>query len=131
MSHSCVVSSYIKKKDHFNLERSKSAHPNKKAVASARDLMDNAARVRSLEYVAAFDSFTSKRNAGMIAASVSDTYLQRNAAHQGFLAQANHVVQRGLNYQQLTEFEAAILTLEQANCGSTMTSSGIIRKAHM
>ena len=72
--------------------------------------MEVSARVCSLEYAVAFDSFTSKRDAGMITASISDTYLQRNAAHQGLLAQANHVVHRGVNYQQLTEFEAAILT---------------------
>jgi hypothetical protein len=59
----------------------------------------------------------------MFASSVSDTYLRRIAAHQGFLSQANHVIRRGVNYQQLTEFEAAISTLEQDNGGSTMTSS--------
>ena len=61
----------------------------------------------------------------MIASSISDIYLRRNAAHQGFLSQANHVIRRGVNYQQLTEFEAAISTLEQDNGGSTMTSSGV------
>ena len=61
----------------------------------------------------------------MFASSVSDTYLRRIAAHQGFLSQANHVIRRGVNYQQLTEFEAAISTLEQDNGGSTMTSSGV------
>ena len=126
MSHSkSCVSSYIKKKDHLNLECSKSAQSKKKVVASVHVLMDDAARVRSLEYAVAFDSFTSKREAGMITASVSDTYLQRNAAHQGFLSQANHAIHRGVNYQQSTEFKAAILTLEQNNCGSMMTSSGV------
>jgi len=63
----------------------------------------------------------------MMASSVSDSYLHRNAAHQGFLSQANHVIRKGVNYQhqQLTEFEAAISTLEQDNGGPTMTSSGI------
>ena len=70
--------------------------------------MDDAVRVRSLEYDAAFDSCSNERDAGMIASSVSDTfYLHRNAAHQGFLSQANHVICKGVNYQQLTEFEAA------------------------
>jgi len=32
---------------------------------------------------------------------------------------------QGVNYQQLTEFEAAISTLEQDNDGLRMTSSGI------
>ncbi len=126
MSHSnSFVSSYIKKKDHFNSERSKSVQSKKKVVANAHDLLDNAARVRSLEYEAAFDSYSNKRDAGMIAASVSDTYLHRNAAHQGFLSQANHVIRKGVNYQQLSEFEAAISTLEQDNGGSTMTSSSV------
>ena len=124
MSHSnSFVSSYIKKKDHFNSERSKSVQSKKKAVANARDLMADAVRVRSLEYAAAFDLYSNDRDAGMIASSVSDSYLHRNAAHQGFLSQANHVICKGVNNQQLTEFEAAISTLEQDNGGSTMTSS--------
>jgi len=46
MSHSnSFVSSYIKKKDHFSSERLKSNNKKKKAVANARDLMDDAARV--------------------------------------------------------------------------------------
>jgi hypothetical protein len=50
------VSSYINNNDHFNSERSKSVQSTKKAVANARDLMDDAARVRSLKYEVAFDS---------------------------------------------------------------------------
>ena len=83
-------------------------------------------RVRSLEYDAAFDSCSNERDAGMIASSVSDTfYLHKNAAHQGFLSQANHVIRKGVNYQQLTEFEAVISTLEQDNGGSMMAYSGV------
>ena len=126
MSHSnSFVSSYIKKKDHFNSERLKSVQSKKKVVANARNLMDDAARVRSLEYEAAFDLYSNERDAGMIASSVLDSYLHRNAAHQGFLSQANHIICKGVNYQQLTEIEAAISTLEQDNDGSRMTSSGI------
>jgi hypothetical protein len=126
VSHSnSFVSSYVKKKDHFSSERMKSVHSKKKAVANARDLMDDAARVRTLEYDAACESLSNERDAGMIASSVSDTYLRRNAVHQGFISQANHVIRKGVNYQQLTEFEAAISTLEQDNGGSTMTSSGV------
>ena len=87
--------------------------------------MDDAARVRSLEYEVAFDSYSNERNAGMIASSILDSYLHRNAAHQGFLSQANHVIRKGFNYQQLTEFEAAISTLEQDNGGSMMAYSGV------
>ena len=126
MSHSnSFVSSYVKKKDHFSSERMKSVHSKKKAVANARDLMDDAARVGTLEYDAACESLSNQRDAGMIASSVSDTYLRRKAVHQGFISQANHVIRKGVNYQQLTEFEAAISTLEQDNGGSTMTSSGV------
>ena len=87
--------------------------------------MDDAARIRSLEYEVAFDSYSNKRDAGMIASFVSDSYLHRNAVHQWFLSQASHDIRKGVNYQQLTEFEAAISTLEQDYGGSTMTSSGI------
>jgi len=126
VSHSnSFVSSYIKKKDHFSSESLKSVQSKKEAVANVRDLMDDAARVRTLEYDAAFESFSNERDTGMIASSVSDIYLRRNAAHPGFLSQANHIIRKGVNYQQLTEFEAAISTLEQDNDGSTMTSSGI------
>ena len=78
MSHSnSFVSSYIKKKDHFNSERSKSVHSKKKAVANVRNLMDNgnAVRVCSLEYEGAFDSYSNERDAGMIASFVLDSYL--------------------------------------------------------
>ena len=92
----------IKKKDHFNSEHSKSAQSKKKVVANVRDLMEDAAGVSLLEYAAAFDSYSDERDAGMIAASVSDTYLHRNAAHQWFLSQANHLLHKGINYQQLT-----------------------------
>lgn len=92
----------IKKKDHFNSEHSKSAQSKKKVVANVRDLMEDAAGVYLLEYAAAFDSYSDERDAGMIAASVSDTYLHRNAAHQWFLSQANHLLHKGINYQQLT-----------------------------
>ena len=127
MSHSnSFFSSYIKKKNHFNSDRSKSVQSKKKAVVYARNLMDDAVKVRLLEYEAAYDLYSNKRNAGMIASSsVSNSYLHRNAAHQGFLSQANNVICKGVNYQQLTEFEAAISTLEQDNGGSTMTSSGV------
>ena len=88
--------------------------------------MDDAARVRSLEYEAAFDSCSNERDAaGMITSFVLDSYLHRNAAHQGFLSQANHVIRKDVNYQQLTELEAAISTLEQDIGDSTMTSSGV------
>ena len=89
MSHSnSFVSSYIKKKDHFSSESLKSVQSKKEAVANVRDLMDNgdAVRVRSLEYEGAFDSYSNERNAGIIASSVLDSYLHRNAAHQGFLS---------------------------------------------
>ena len=127
MSHSNLfVSSYVKKKDHFNSECSKTVQSKKKAVANAHDLMDDAVRVRSLEYEAAFDSCSNERDAaGMITSFVLDSYLHQNAAHQGFLSQANHVIRKDVNYQQLTELEAAISTLEQDYGGSTMTSSGI------
>jgi hypothetical protein len=61
----------------------------------------------------------------MIAAFVSDAYLQRYASHQGFLAQANHITHTGVNYQQLTVFESAISTSEEENGGLVMTSDGI------
>ena len=58
-------------------------------------------------HVSNIASQANKRDADMIASSVSDTYLHRNAAHQGFLSQANHVICKGVNYLQLTEFKAA------------------------
>ncbi len=48
----------------------------------------------------------------MIASSVSDAYHQRNMSHQGFLAQANHIIHKGANCQQLTEFDAVNSMLE-------------------
>jgi hypothetical protein len=119
------LSSYIKMKDHFNSERLLDTQKKQQAIANARDLVDNAARVCALTDGAMFDLYSSKQEKGMIAASVSDAYLQRNASHQGFLVQANHIIHTGINYQQLMEFESAISTLEQENGGSMMTSDGI------
>jgi hypothetical protein len=67
------VSSYIKRKDYFNLEHSKSAQSRKKAVANAHNLMNDADRVCSLKYATAFDSSSNERDTGMITPSVSDT----------------------------------------------------------
>ncbi len=89
------------------------------AVANARDLMDDAARVRELTNGATFNLYSTKREKG-IAASVSNAYLQRYASHQ-----ANHIIHTGVNYQQLMEFESAISMVEQENSGSMMTSDGI------
>jgi hypothetical protein len=85
VSHSnSFVSSYIKKKDHFNSECSKSVQSKKKVVANARDLMDDAAKVRSLEYEAAFDSYSNERDAGMIASSVFDPISTETLHIKGF-----------------------------------------------
>jgi hypothetical protein len=74
--------------------------------------MDNAASVYTLTDVAAFNSYFNKQDNGMIASSVSDAYHQRNMSHQGFLAQANHIIHKGANCQQLTEFDAVNSMLE-------------------
>jgi hypothetical protein len=88
------------------------AQKKQQAVANARDLMDDAARVRELTNAAKFDSYSTKQEKGIIAASVSNAYLQRYASHQGFLAEANHITLTGVNYKQFTEFESAISTFE-------------------
>ena len=77
MSHSnSFVSSYIKKKDHFSSERLKSVQSKKEAVANARDLMDDPARVRMLEYDAAFESFSNERDLFLIPISSETLHIK-------------------------------------------------------
>ncbi len=74
--------------------------------------------------MAAFESHSEMKEKGMISSSVSDSYLRNNAYHKGFLSQANHFIQQGINYQQFGEFETAISMLKQEKGGSTMISDG-------
>ena len=57
----------------------------------------------------------------MIASDVSDEDLQRSAAAHGFLVQANHITNIGLNLPQYEKFEKAVSVLETEHGGATMT----------
>ncbi len=69
------LSSYTKKKDHFNSEHLLVAQKKQHTVANAHGLMDNAARVRGLTDVAEFNLYLNKQENEMIAASVSNALL--------------------------------------------------------
>jgi hypothetical protein len=114
----------MKKKNHFDIQRLSVIEAGQKEVAAACDLLDDCARVRTLANVAAFESYSEMKEKCMISSSVSDSYLRNNAYHKGFLLQANHFIQQGINYQQFEEFETAISALEQEKGGSTMISNG-------
>jgi hypothetical protein len=93
---------------------------NKKQIACAKDLLDDAARVRKVTEGAALAGYSQRKSCN-IASDVTDDELRRNASHHGFMAQANYVVNIGVNLQQLKEFERAVSRLETEHGGGTMT----------
>ncbi len=86
--------------------------------ASVKELLNNAARVCNLHCRVAFD--ISSKSIGEIAVSVPDELLQNAAMHEGYLAQANHLLSTGFNFHELIELEGAICEVEHEN-GSTCT----------
>jgi hypothetical protein len=83
----------MKKKNHFDIQRLSVIDAGQKEVAAARNLLNDCARVCTLTNVAAFESYSEMKEKCMISSSVSDSYLQNNAHHEGFLSQANHLIQ--------------------------------------
>ena len=83
----------MKKKNHFDIQRLSVIDAGQKEVAAAHNLLNDCARVRTLTNVAAFESYSEMMEKCMISSSVSDSYLQNNAHHEGFLSQANHLIQ--------------------------------------
>ena len=94
---------------------------NKKEIACAKDLLEDAARVQNVTEGAALAANSCQRKSCNIASDVTDDELWRNTSHQGFIAQENYSVNTGVNLQQYTEFERAVSTLETKNGGGTMT----------
>jgi hypothetical protein len=82
---------YGKKRDYFWCITRNASNPVEfQRKASAKELLDNAARVCNLHCRVAFDISSKKKNRGEIAVSVPDELLLNAAMHEGYLAQANH-----------------------------------------
>jgi len=92
------------------------------AVASARSLLDNAARVRSTAMEDAYECLLAKQSDGKIAADARDECLRFTAASEGWLSQANHLLHNGMTTGQYLELEGAISVVEKERGGSTMTA---------
>ncbi len=92
------------------------------AMASARSLLDNAARVRSTATEGAYECLQAKRLNGKIFASTRDESLRFAAKSEGWLSQANHLLHNGMSTEQYLELEGAIGVVERERGGSTMTA---------
>ena len=114
--------SYTDKKQYFDLQASLSKEANIVAVASARSLLDNAARVRSTAMEGAYECLQAKQLNGKIAASARDESLSFAAESEGWLSHANHLLHNGMSTEQYLELEGAIGVVERERGGSTMTA---------
>jgi hypothetical protein len=114
--------SYADKKQYFDLQASLSKEANVVAVASARSLLDNAARVCSTAMEGAYECLQAKQLDGKIAASARDESLRFAAESEGWLSQANHLLHNGMSTEQYLELEGAIGVVERERGGSTMTA---------
>ena len=65
-------------------------------MASARDLLDNAARVRTMATKEAYTCLLAQQSSGKIAVSASDDDLRFTAASEGWLSQTNNLLHTGL-----------------------------------
>jgi hypothetical protein len=92
------------------------------AVASARSLLDNAARVRSTAMEDAYECLLAKQSDGKIAAAARDECLCFMAASEGWLSQANHLLHNGMTTGQYLELKGAISIVEKERGGLTMTA---------
>ena len=114
--------SYTDKKQYFALQASLSKEANIVAVASARSLLDNAARVRSTAMEGAYICLQAKQPLdGKIAASARDESLSF-AESEGWLSHANHLLHNGMSTEQYLELEGAIGVVERERGGSTITA---------
>ena len=112
---------YVDKKLLFQHMKANDGVTKKKEIACAKDLLDDAARVRNVTEEAALAANIYQRKSSNISSDVTDDELRRNATHQGFIAQANYVVNNDVNLRQYTEFERAVSILETEQGGGTMT----------
>ena len=107
---------------YFDLQTTLSKEANVVVVASARSLLDNAARVRSTAMEDAYECLLAKQSDGKIAAAARDECLYFTAASEGWLSQANHLLHNGMTTGQYLELKGAISIVEKERGGSTMTA---------
>ena len=117
----CTMNSYSQKKQCFDLERSKGTMSKPVAEASANNLLNNAARVRTMVVDDSYDYQRKQKEEGNLSSSVPDAILRNTAASEGWLAQANHLLHQGVTSSQYLEFEHAVRTVEQQHGGATKT----------
>ena len=91
----------------FELQTTLSKEANIVAVASARSLLDNAARVRSTAMENGYECLLAKQSDGKTAVVARDKCLCFTAASEGWLSQANHLLHNGMTTGQYLELEGA------------------------
>jgi hypothetical protein len=112
---------YGKKRDYFrHIARSSNNPVELQKKSSAKDLLDNAARVCDMHCKVAYNISSKKKSLGEIAMSVDDEYLMNTAMHEGFLAQSNNLLSTGVDIDELIELKGVICKVEHVN-GSTYT----------
>ncbi len=112
---------YGKKRDYFrHIARSSNNPVELQKKFSAKDLLDNAARVCDTHCKVAYNISFKKKSLGEIAMSVDDEYLMNAAMHEGFLAPSNNLLSTGVDIDELIKLEGAICKVEHVN-GPTYT----------
>ena len=91
-------------------------------VASARDLLDNAAQVCTMATEDTYTCLLAQQSSGKIAAYAPDDDLCFTADSEGLLLHVNHLLYTGLMTEQYLEFDCAIAAVETDRGGSTMTA---------
>jgi hypothetical protein len=112
---------YGKKRNYFwHLARSSNNPVELQKKSSAKDLLNNAARVCDTHCRVTFNISSKKKSFDEIAMSVPDKYLMNWAMHKGFLAQSNNHLSPGVDFDELIKLEGAICEVEHVN-GFTCT----------
>lgn len=95
--------------------------------ASARDLLNDAARVRDLEKAVSLEMLQKDRERGKLDARTTDEQLQKRALNAGWHAQAQHIIQRGVSISQYNEFDSAINAVQHPNGAGWTEKYGNLR----
>ena len=97
---SCLLSSYAKKKQYFDLEHTYDTVAKLAVEASANDLLNNIAWVCWVMTDESYEIYRKLKVVVSLSSSVPDHCIQKTAASKGWLAQTNHLLHHGVSTLQ-------------------------------
>jgi hypothetical protein len=107
-----LLRTYVQKRRYYADERETNQEAIKQNKITAKDLLDDAARVRQLEQKNTLALLQRARQEGKIDSKTDEAQLERRALNAGFHAQATSLISRGLLTSQYNELNNAISALE-------------------